>query len=176
MAITATCTFCERTITLGIENQWFDSHANYRCGEGSHIGWHHTPKGSTISRKSVPFVETAIARNALSPTAEDNPRVPKQPKAAATMHAHTPGPWTAEMTKFSRFQIWATINGNKEAIAKTNRVIGLTPEVGNASLIAAAPQLLEALEELMMILKDTALPTAVEGYVRAAIAKAKGKE
>ena len=43
-----------------------------------------------------------------------------------------------------------------------------------ARLISAAPELLEALEELMLALKDVTLPTAVEGYVRAAIAKAVG--
>jgi hypothetical protein len=86
MAITATCTFCERSVTLGVENQWFDSNGNYRCGEGPHIGWHHTPKGSTISRESAPFPETPAARELLSPTAEDNPRVP--PRASASSSAH----------------------------------------------------------------------------------------
>jgi hypothetical protein len=42
----------------------------------------------------------------------------------------------------------------------------------DARLIAAAPDLLEALKELMIILKDVELPIAVEGYVRAAIRKA----
>jgi hypothetical protein len=73
MAVTATCTFCERSISLGVENQWFDSSGNYCCGEGAHIGWHHTPKGSTISREAAPFPETAAARELLAPTAEDSP-------------------------------------------------------------------------------------------------------
>ena len=95
---------------------------------------------------------------------------------------HTPGPWhvggitQANLVQvfvgdgeeeYSICDLWGDVFGDNE----TN----LTREQkANACLIAAAPELLKALEDLMMILKDVNLPTAVEGYTRATIRKAKG--
>lgn len=50
MAITATCLYCERNITLTVDNQWFDLDGNYLCGEGSRIGHPHAPRAGTIHR------------------------------------------------------------------------------------------------------------------------------
>ena len=88
---------------------------------------------------------------------------------------HTPGPWTfyddSNDGKTNRIEI--------VAIGKTvARIYHSVPakDLSNARLIAAAPDLLEA---LLMVLDD---PNALDGrprtyeYVRAAIAKATGEK
>jgi hypothetical protein len=132
MSITATCTFCERTITLGIENQWFDSNGNYRCGEGAHIGWHHTPKGSTISRESAPFPETAEARNLLAPTLEDNPKT-NNPKIKARIRLEN----GKLISKANAARL--VIRGTKD-ISKTVRGCGFTPEYRELWVVAREPE------------------------------------
>lgn len=84
---------------------------------------------------------------------------------------HTPGPWTTKPeTDYVPAQIWAEGRQLAEVYGESREI-----RARNARTMAAAPELLDALEELMMILKDVDLPTAVAAYAHAAIAKAKGE-
>jgi hypothetical protein len=65
---------------------------------------------------------------------------------------HTPGPWRVEKSG-KRLQIWGDVERFgcpwQEAIAKTNVTSDPFTEHANARLIAAAPELLEALERII---------------------------
>ena len=82
---------------------------------------------------------------------------------------HTPGPWYIDPIK-------AHATGNRRIMAEQCTPVAVVPEhlAADARLIAAAPDLLDA---LLMVLDD---PDALDGrprtyeYVRAAIAKATG--
>ena len=82
---------------------------------------------------------------------------------------HTPGPWYIDPIK-------AHANGNRRIMAEQCTPVAVVPEhlAADARLIAAAPDLLDA---LLMVLDD---PNALDGrprtyeYVHAAIAKATG--
>ena len=97
---------------------------------------------------------------------------------------HTPGPWhfdTALMDHADHLNVWeANGIGHVAAVSK-----GLTPDPSaeaNARLIAAAPDLLEALEEIARLPIAGSYPDGPclerqdMNMVRAAIAKATGKE
>ena len=85
--------------------------------------------------------------------------------------SHTPGPWNIE-----RGNMTIIVDGNRRSIAQPLWPMNQTPERfqgtydANASLIAAAPDLLEALEDL---LARGAIWAKDEHIARAAIAKAK---
>ena len=90
------------------------------------------------------------------------------------MSEHTKGPWAASVTykgSSSELSIWA--DGMKIA-----HVAGLARfDYANAQLIAAAPDLLEALKGLLMV----SLPRDISGQrhidnAHAAIARAEGQE
>ncbi len=70
---------------------------------------------------------------------------------------HTPGPW--EVSKdYSQLRV----NGaDGEAVAYTETCVGLERDQANARLIAAAPDLLDALEELLEIV----LARSPEGFL-----------
>lgn len=90
-----------------------------------------------------------------------------------TQTAHTPAPWLAEDYAGAGSADWYVVpHDHKGTIAA---LTGLGAEA-NARLIAAAPDLLEALEELRRCLIDQGFPD--DGHMlttaRAAIAKAKG--
>lgn len=84
---------------------------------------------------------------------------------------HTPGPW--ELATRARI----TTAENKADVCMTN--IRLDEADANARLIAAAPELMEALELLIENEPLTALPhqerTAIRVKVNSAIRKAKGE-
>jgi len=95
----------------------------------------------------------------------------------------TPGPWKASFTKFSEVRA-----ENGALVAKCERLGGLVNLEANARLIAAAPDLLEALEAVVehgyhrgdvdYYKKgiSTATPAGITyAKVVAAIAKARGK-
>lgn len=114
------------------------------------------------------------------------------------MSHHTPGPWTVhENTTRDKNGSWFEIRGQLIDIAhipaSTNPmwdwVAGYQTAIKNVSLIAAAPELLEALKAMMSIVNDS---RGVDGYylngniadwdvfdevheARAAIAKAEGR-
>ena len=94
---------------------------------------------------------------------------------------HSPGPWV----KISRDRLW------NEIVSSTNRQIVLVQKnsayfkvpaeetEGNATLIAAAPELLEACKALLSAFEGyemlAALDSTVQEQARAAIAKASGE-
>ena len=86
------------------------------------------------------------------------------------MSKHTPGPWRVVEDRVpSSLEVYA----GKTAIAECWRRADVETEIANARLIAAAPDLLKALEFVIRGVPDT-----WEGVqqARAAIAKATGDE
>lgn len=86
---------------------------------------------------------------------------------------HTPGDWIAiRAGGIGYFEWFARIDGKARAIASdiTDPVTGL-PSEANARLIAAAPDLLEALKDALEY-----IPTTLQGRARSAIAKAEGRD
>lgn len=70
---------------------------------------------------------------------------------------HTPGPWLATQDSDSRSDGYVRVerNGMFPAVARAcHSGIGVTEMRSNARLIAAAPELLEALNESLPVLKD----------------------
>ena len=95
--------------------------------------------------------------------------------------AHTPGPWKVAENLFGNtasYEVYANVE-TKSGKGGYTRICQITPrdQKANARLIAAAPELLEALERLAYICTLPGVYPHVEGHVelaRAAIAKAKG--
>ena len=99
------------------------------------------------------------------------------------MSAHTPGPWRAVKRAGSYTSPFVIVDGSGSGIANLegNQLNPTGTSIGaaeaNASLIAAAPELLEALRNLL----DLTWPSldmgeqSVIDLARAAIAKAEGK-
>ena len=95
-------------------------------------------------------------------------------------HTHTPGPWVARQIGGSHVSIEKTSDGIRSVIAETYYA-KLADEHGggysaNAQLIAAAPELLQALKELCAD-KYLADPINADRMknARAAICKAEGR-
>ena len=98
---------------------------------------------------------------------------------------HTPGPWVADDNEgFSMWKIYSRMSPSGSGVqgSRVADVIGDSAEAdANAALIAAAPELLEALRLLLAECEHQAwignMPDdRVEfGIARAAIAKAKGE-
>ena len=99
------------------------------------------------------------------------------------MDKHTPGPWqmgesheTAVEVQIARepFSRIATVIGGSRVLRGPS-LSGDTMEA-NARLIAAAPDMLEALRKVDDLLVENATePTDLQAILRAAIAKAKGR-
>ena len=93
------------------------------------------------------------------------------------MNKHTPGPWFVDHK--SPFLVWAgdDIDGRHIAhIGPANDTPRFDVDGPNARLIAAAPDLLEALEYCLDCLGDEfALPSDCQSTARAAIARARGE-
>lgn len=95
------------------------------------------------------------------------------------MSKHTPGPWKVQHDPFNPN---VRIVGDKELIVCVQATDMFAKETeANAALIAAAPDMLEALENRTEILcgmscnKDAGFHTGACEMARAAISKAKGK-
>ena len=89
---------------------------------------------------------------------------------------HTPGPWVVKQGDCDgsgAFSINAHTNGRTVFVAET--IGGLDEEEDNAHLIAAAPDLLEALEELLAHASSVGIGLYYEVMARAAIAIARGE-
>lgn len=84
---------------------------------------------------------------------------------------HTPGPWFIQEGKY-----YACVRTDKRVIADMRTVGNVVPNMNDARLIAAAPDLLEALIAVDDFISGK--PDAVEpfGIVRAAIARATGTQ
>ncbi len=90
---------------------------------------------------------------------------------------HTPGPWTANLAPQGGFDIEKDPNdlGRYMVLATRNADEARAEEMhANARLIAAAPDLLEALRD--MVSDRECLSEATVAFAKAAIAKATGHE
>jgi hypothetical protein len=99
--------------------------------------------------------------------------------------SHTPGPWAIEkdskdIVKVRAYATVATCTTAGLWDSKRTQVISPEECMANARLIAAAPELLEALEFALAALEDVFGKNKVDvgaiNTARAAIAKARGKE
>jgi len=84
------------------------------------------------------------------------------------MSEHTKGPWEARWSE--RGQYWFIDHPQQEGSATLTK---LDCDEADARLIAAAPELLEALKDAIEIIEGTGLDASIQ---RAAIAKATGQE
>lgn len=83
---------------------------------------------------------------------------------------HTPAPWKFDGRIDEGFRIFSGDMSN--AIADIDEWHDMKTTVANAVLICAAPDLLTALEEIMLYAVDWTVPTSVWDKARAAIRKA----
>ena len=92
------------------------------------------------------------------------------------MSGHTKGPWKLDGGK----QEWFSVRADHYGVVCNIPGYGIGAREANARLIAAAPELLEALEECKEVMADpfaygeTCISDAI-AKARAAIAKAKGE-
>lgn len=94
------------------------------------------------------------------------------------MNKHTPGPWFAVADKGQTIIRTSRSSAafSPLAIVKGDKRDTLKDQEANARLMAAAPDLLEALEYCLDCLGDEfALPSDCQSTARAAIAKARGE-
>ena len=90
------------------------------------------------------------------------------------MNKHTPGPWTIETINKDHARIWTAENS---LIAELYHPHGpFYPTLANASLIAAAPDLLEALEHITQTPEYKFLYPGTVSMIEQAISKAKGRQ
>lgn len=82
---------------------------------------------------------------------------------------HTPGPWRVSGY---RLAVLAELNGIKVVIADCNRTLGYSESEANARLLAAAPDLLEALQLILTADQRGFDLDYIKGCARAAISKA----
>ncbi len=100
--------------------------------------------------------------------------------------SHTPGPWIAELLLFNRTDemrfLLSTPDDELGHIQLRNT--NIYDALANARVIAAAPDLLEACEDLLLVVREY-VPNNTDAWVRtsaqierakAAIAKAEGRE
>ena len=90
-----------------------------------------------------------------------------------TKHTHTPGPWVAEDVGAGDWEVNSARNDFHIASPSSHR-----PNVeANARLIAAAPDLLAAAEDLLLWanISDESRDAPLRDKVRTAIAKARGE-
>jgi hypothetical protein len=95
-------------------------------------------------------------------------------------HLHSPGPWSIESSLSSEFRFTRYITDlAAHVVADVRPVEGDDQvELANARLIAAAPEMLDALEYLLPIADknaETSFGRDAVRIARAAIAKAKGE-
>jgi hypothetical protein len=99
-------------------------------------------------------------------------------EAKPAVSAHTPGPWSVVFVIDGAFQIARDVEGDEIVIASRNEIPRLHDEfAANARLIAAAPDLLAALRDVLDGL-DTywaANNHETVAAAEAAIAKAEGR-
>lgn len=127
--------------------------------------------------------ETVAARVDGQPSADHG----DLPRRATSPSAHTPGPWEARRIMYpKRLDVSFEVSAARGFVCQTiMREIASEREVieqdeANATLIAAAPDLLEALKAAELLLDEADLDYEAEGaaalrLMRAAIAKAEGR-
>lgn len=89
---------------------------------------------------------------------------------------HTPGPWKIEGDPLSHRWFWLSTANLPAPLFEMKAVVGHPDEISaNARLIAAAPELLEALNEAFDFLGGVDDAGAIRATICAAIAKAEGR-
>ena len=97
------------------------------------------------------------------------------PAPASSAAQHTPGPWI-QQTNEAGTQIRITDSATEGRCVSTVRVFGDAGNTrANARLIAAAPDLLAALEESLEVIRLMGCDMSNFTQARAAIARAKGQ-
>lgn len=93
-------------------------------------------------------------------------------------HTFTPGPWQCYADLPSTDENWyiVTSENRMRVVANVHIEPGNPTDAANARLIAAAPELLEALQGIMDLYVPTKDVNSVATAARAAIAKATGEE
>lgn len=94
------------------------------------------------------------------------------------MTDHTPTPWMFLDGNAGNYKVIAHQNADRHDIAWTFHGVGEKEQIANARLIAAAPELLESLQNAVALwghLSTDATQTVWVDQSRAAIAKATGK-
>jgi hypothetical protein len=95
-----------------------------------------------------------------------------------TQAKHTPGPWRARKRVHShKMRVWSSRDGHANyGVKPGDKIVADVDLASNAYLIAAAPDLLEALELVEgCVVAMKHLDDATYALVSAAIAKAKGE-
>ncbi len=69
---------------------------------------------------------------------------------------HTPGPWHVQSPQPARFPGYTIMNEGNNGYVATVQIRAQNPANANARLIAAAPELLEALNEVLSWTEDDA--------------------
>ena len=86
---------------------------------------------------------------------------------------HTPGPWSADKATYHNGYVEHFVRRDGDAVAIASDITDpetRQPSEANALLIAAAPDLLEALKDAL-----EHIPMTLQGRALAAIAKAEGR-
>lgn len=97
------------------------------------------------------------------------------------MSKHTPGPWVAQIDKHIKRgrkplpRMALVMVGGGQAIDCTYSGVDFEESAANARLIAAAPEMLEALKAALGFLEDEGVLGDLPDEMRAAIAKAEGR-
>lgn len=99
-----------------------------------------------------------------------------------TKAAHTPGPWTLDEHRYVRADVYRDASrGTWPAICvvrpwpSTWTFLHEAESTANANLIAAAPDLMKAVQEALLSMTDGSYIPESIGLARAAIAKATGE-
>lgn len=94
-----------------------------------------------------------------------------------TNPTHTPGPWAFRMTGWQTnpAAVYSPRRPGAVACIPARTSVPLDEQSANARLIAAAPELLAELENLVNAMENGWSDPAVADNARAAIAKAKGE-
>lgn len=101
-----------------------------------------------------------------------------------TKHAHTPGPWNLSKCgrgtglNYTEFRVKADLSWRKHN--STEETVAKAWNESNARLIAAAPEMLEALERLVNLVERCPLELPPEdwtnlGHAKRVLAKARGE-
>lgn len=88
---------------------------------------------------------------------------------------HTPGPWRIGTAPPNGEQTIGNLSGMMVAVATSGGTMRAPETLANAHLIAAAPELLAALQGLLQALPSATTHPAIKA-ARAAIAKATGQQ
>lgn len=90
---------------------------------------------------------------------------------------HTPGPWRRTLDWTSRYKTIFADRNTQIAHLVVNGSVQTNSEIeGNANLIAAAPDLLQACKDALLLAELYDIEGAAIDAARAAIAKAEGRE